>query len=124
MNDNNTWLIICKYNNLTIKNEFFKHKQIHKYTWIQSNRNPKSIIDYIIARQSNYIRINDVRVLRGTGCHSDHYLLRSKIFLSYRHNIWDSEEEGQNIEKVKNIKYKIENIGEYKIPIREDWTRI
>jgi len=30
---NGTRLIdICKYNNLTIKNGFFKHKQIHKYT--------------------------------------------------------------------------------------------
>jgi hypothetical protein len=39
---------ICKYNNLMIKNGFFKHKQIHKYMWIQRNRNLKSIIDYII----------------------------------------------------------------------------
>jgi len=32
-NDNGTRFIdICKYNNLTIKNVFFKHKQIHKYT--------------------------------------------------------------------------------------------
>jgi len=33
MNNNGTRLIdICKYKNLMIKNGFFKHKQIHKYT--------------------------------------------------------------------------------------------
>jgi len=51
-----------------------------------------------------------MRGVRGTGCHSD-YLLKFKIFLSYRHNIWNSEEEEeQNIEKVKTIKYKVENL--------------
>lgn len=36
VNDNRTRLIdICNYNNLTIKNGFFKHKQIYKYTWSQ-----------------------------------------------------------------------------------------
>jgi len=47
-----------------MKNGFFKHKQIHKYMWVQPNL--KSIIDYIITRQSNNITINDVKVLRET----------------------------------------------------------
>jgi len=41
-NDNGTRLIdICKCTNLTIKNEFFEHKQIHNYIWTQANRNFK-----------------------------------------------------------------------------------
>jgi len=64
---------------------FLKYKQIHKYTWVQSNWNLKiDYIDYII-KQNNNIKINDVRVLRETGCHINHYLLRFKIFLSYRY---------------------------------------
>jgi len=42
------------------------------------------------------------------------YYLKSKIFLLYRYNIRivkRSEEKGrQNTEKVKNIKYKVENL--------------
>jgi NADPH-dependent 7-cyano-7-deazaguanine reductase QueF len=41
-------------------------------------------------------------MLRRTGYHSDHYLFRYKIFLSYRHSGRNSEEEGeQNTEKIK-----------------------
>jgi uncharacterized protein YlxW (UPF0749 family) len=65
-----------RYNDLMIgimtKNGFFKHKQIHWSTQIQPNRNLKSIIDYIITRQSNNIKINDVRMLRGTMCQLNH----------------------------------------------------
>jgi len=54
-----TIIDICKYNKLMIKNGFFKHKQIYKYIWIQLNWNLKSIIDYIITRQNNNIKINN-----------------------------------------------------------------
>jgi len=64
---------------------------INKYTWILSNRNLKSIIDYIIIRESNNIKINDMRMFRGTGYHSNHYLLR--IFLLYKHSARNSEKE-------------------------------
>jgi len=46
---------------------------------VQSNRNLKSIINYIIIKKSNNIEINDVRSLRGT-YHSEHNLPKSKIF--------------------------------------------
>ena len=36
----------CTFNNLKIINAFFKHKEIHKFTW--EARGHKSIIDYFI----------------------------------------------------------------------------
>jgi len=36
----------CTFNNLKIMNTFFKHKEIHKFTW--EARGHKSIIDYFI----------------------------------------------------------------------------
>jgi hypothetical protein len=47
-------------------------------------------------------------MLKGIGYHLE--LLKSKIFLPYRHSARNDEEEGRrNIEKMKSIKYKIEN---------------
>jgi len=54
-------------------------------------------------------------MLRGTICQLNHYLLRSS-----------EEEEERNAEKVKNIKYKLENIMQvqYKISISEIYIKI
>jgi len=40
----------------------------------------------------------------------EHYLFRFKIYLPYRHARNSEKERGQNIEKIKNIKYKIQNL--------------
>ncbi|XP_060536578.1 uncharacterized protein LOC132708327 [Cylas formicarius] len=85
INDNDERLIhLCETQNLKIKNGFFKHKNIHCYTWTQSTRNLKSIIDYVISRQKTNLQINDVRVLRGSTCGSDHYVVKAKISLHFR----------------------------------------
>lgn len=50
-NDNGKRLIeFCKEQECVIMNTKFKHKDIHKYTWINPSRNLKSIIDYVIVR--------------------------------------------------------------------------
>jgi len=49
--------------------------------WIQLNRNLKSMMNYIIIKQSNNTKINEVKVLRGTGYHLNHYLSKYKTFL-------------------------------------------
>ena len=47
LNSNGRKLIdFCTFNNLKIMNTFFKHKEIHKFTWEARGR--KSIIDYFI----------------------------------------------------------------------------
>lgn len=66
LNDNGTRLIeICEQFSLKILNGFYPHKDIHKYTWTQSTKGLKSIIDYSIIGQTCHVKIMDVRVKRG-----------------------------------------------------------
>jgi hypothetical protein len=48
---NNGRLLIdfCLVNNLKIRNSFFRHRNIHKYTW--EARGLKSVTDYIIVNE-------------------------------------------------------------------------
>jgi len=49
-------------------------------------------------------------MFKRTGYHSDHYLLDLKSFYC-KHSVRDSKEERrQTTEKIKDIKYKIENL--------------
>lgn len=68
---------------LKITNGFFKHKEIHKYTWHQDTRGLKSIIDYFIVKQTAKLKIQDVRVKRGAECGSDHWLLEAKVYIPF-----------------------------------------
>jgi len=52
----------CTFNNLKIMNIFFKHKEIHKFTW--EARGHKSIIDYFITNMKTSKLIQDIRVYR------------------------------------------------------------
>ncbi|PSN55001.1 hypothetical protein C0J52_02310 [Blattella germanica] len=78
LNHNGKYLLnFANFNELRITNTFFKHKEIHKYTW--SARGSYSIIDYVIVNQKMRNLVRDTRVFRGSDIHSDHYLLISKI---------------------------------------------
>ena len=67
----------CTFNNLKIINAFFKHKEIHKFTW--EARGHKSIIDYCITNMKTSKVIQDIRVYRSNKIDSDHYLLWAKV---------------------------------------------
>jgi hypothetical protein len=58
-------------------NTFFKHKEIHKFTW--DARGHKSIIDYFITNMKTSKVIQDIRVYRSNETDSDHYLLCAKV---------------------------------------------
>jgi len=58
-------------------NTFFKHKEIHKFTW--EARGHKSIIDYFITNMKTSTVIQDIRVYRSNEIDSDHYLLCAKV---------------------------------------------
>jgi hypothetical protein len=94
INDNDDKLIdICEQNSLKILNGYFQHKRIHQYTWHQDTQELKSIIDYIIARQTSGLKFQDVRVFRGMTVGSDHYLVKAKIlFLHEKNNANESKE--------------------------------
>ena len=57
-------------------NTFFKHKEIHKFTW--EAREHKSVIDYFITNMKTSKVIQD-RVYRSNEMGSDHYLLCAKL---------------------------------------------
>lgn len=82
VNDNGKRLIeVCMQYGLKIWNGFFKHKDIHKFTWIRGTR--RTIIDYVLGKHNNKAKVEDIRVYRGAECNSDHYLLRSKLYLPF-----------------------------------------
>jgi hypothetical protein len=84
INNNGRGLIdFCLFNKLKITNCFFRHKNIHKFTW--EARGTKSIIDYIIINEKLKATIRDTRVLRGSEIDTDHYLLQSTFKISKRY---------------------------------------
>ena len=84
VNDNGERLIeLCTQTSLKIRNGFFNHKSIHKYTWQQHTKNLKTIIYYVITKQDSKLKIQDVRAYRGPNCGTDHKLLVAKILLPY-----------------------------------------
>lgn len=107
-NENGTRLIsICEQNNLKILNGFYQHRNIHKYTWTQSTRNLKSVIDYAITRQNTKINIQDVKACRGPSCGSDHYVLKMKAVLPSRNEQQVDKQPNQNM---KQIRYNLDSL--------------
>ncbi|RZF32288.1 hypothetical protein LSTR_LSTR001752 [Laodelphax striatellus] len=80
LNDNGERIIeLCELQNLRVLNGFYRHKDIHKFTWTQETRRLRSIIDYVVMKQKTSIRVKDVRVKRGPECGSDHRLLLARL---------------------------------------------
>lgn len=118
INDNGRKLIhLCENNNFKITNGFYKHKEIHKYTWTQRTRNLKSIIDYVICRQHTRLQVYDVRAVRGVTCGSDHFLVRAKIMFPMSHKKHDSVNIKQEIEKIPFVKYNIDSFTHHSTQI-------
>jgi len=67
----------CAFNKLKITNSFYRHKDIHKFTW--EARGTKSVIDYIIINDRLKSNIEDTRVFRGSEIDSDHKVVESKF---------------------------------------------
>jgi len=78
LNSNSRTLIdVCTFNNLKIMNNFFKHKEIQKFTW--EARGHKSIIDYFITNMKISKVIQNTRVYRSNEIGSDNYLVCAKV---------------------------------------------
>jgi len=70
------------FNKLKITNTFYRHKNIHKFTW--EARGTKSIIDYIIINDRLKSNIEDTRVFTGSKIDSDNKLVENKFkFLTH-----------------------------------------
>ena len=108
-NDNGERLIgLCHEYTLRIQNGFFRHKDIHRYTWVQPTLQRKSIIDFIITKQYSHVKLYDVRVHRGAECGTDHYLLRARIFFPIKiHPVTKPENYAK---EVPETKYNIDSL--------------
>lgn len=101
VNDNGIRITgICESYDLRVLNGFYKHKDIHKYTWHQSTRQLRSIIDYIIVKQKTSLKISDTRVYRGAECGSDHFLLKAIVYFSRIDTNNQTECENSNSTKI------------------------
>ena len=116
-NDNGERLIeICEQFDLKITNTFFKHKDIHKYTWQQNTRELRSIIDYIIIRQTSSFKATDVRSYRGAQCGSDHYLVKMKSFWPWKNAKNETNNTKMNgAEKTQNPHVNVEGLQDESI---------
>ena len=71
-------LSLCAEENLVITNTVFKHKDVHKVTWMHPRSKHWHMLDYIITRHQDLSEILDTRAMRGADCWTDHVLLRCK----------------------------------------------
>ncbi|XP_060530421.1 craniofacial development protein 2-like [Cylas formicarius] len=140
VNTNGEALIeLCEFNNLKITNGFYRHKEIHKFTWVQETRDLRSIIDYIVVKNNSSIKIKDVRVKRGAECGTDHRLLIAKMEFPWSWNKHQKLEEfslddlGTTYEHIKTcikeaateaLGEKEESQNQHKIDINKDLREI
>lgn len=115
LNDKGSRLInICNQNNLRIMNEFFQHRDIHKYIWTQHTRNLRSIIDYVITKQNKRIKIQDTRACRGATCGSDHHLVKAIILFPNRKSEKGKyRQQRRRRNKTKKIQFRQFTTGKY-----------
>lgn len=66
---------LCEINNLVIGDSKFKHKEIHKLTWISPDGRSQNQIDHIAINSKFTRSMMDVRVKRGADVSSDHHLV-------------------------------------------------
>ena len=71
-------LSLCAEENLVITNTVFKHKDVHKVTWMHPRSKHWHMLDYIITRHQDLSEILDTIAMRGADCWTDHVLLRCK----------------------------------------------
>ena len=79
-NDNGVRVInFATGKNLIVKSTYFKHKNIHKQTWISPDGGTRNQIDHVLADKRRHTNVLDVRSYRGADCDSDHLFVIAKI---------------------------------------------
>ena len=78
------FFLLCSTNGMSAGNTFFAHKNTHKKTWRAPDGTTKNEIDFICISQRWRSSIQDVRVHRGAGVGSDHYLLKALVKLKLK----------------------------------------
>ena len=74
----------CSFNDLVIGGTIFRHKSIHKATWISPDGRTKNQIDHFTIARKWRRSLLDVKVRRGADAASDHHLLLATMKLKLR----------------------------------------
>jgi len=85
-------------------NLFYRHKDIHKFTWVA--RGTRSVIDYTIIDDRLKSNIEDTRVFRGTEIDSNHKLVESRFkFLKHAKHSYNKMDKTiyKNLQHLKYI---------------------
>ena len=69
----------CAHNDMVIGGTLFRHRNIHKTTWISPDTQTKNQIDHITIARRWRKTLRDVRVYRGADIGSDHELVVAKV---------------------------------------------
>lgn len=102
-NDNgDRLLMLTSTNGLSVGNTFFKHKQIHKMTWVSSDGKTRNEVDYICTSTRWSLLLLDVRAHRSADVGSDNFLMVGKIRLKLKRvqKVWPKRP--YVVDKLKN----------------------
>ncbi|KAI4459498.1 endonuclease/exonuclease/phosphatase superfamily [Holotrichia oblita] len=80
----------------------FKHKRIHKITWMQPGRTDGNQIDHVLVQAKNMKAINDVRSYRGANIDSDHNLVITKCKMKVMREDRKNFKHKWNIERLQD----------------------
>ena len=69
--------LYSKYD-LVITGKLFRHRNIHKATWVSPDKKTKNQIDHLMINGKYKGSIIDTKVYRGADIGSDHYMVISK----------------------------------------------
>ena len=75
------FLEFCTTNHLSVMNtmSYFQKKDIHLGTWMHPATKRFHMIDYVVMRTNQRKFCNDVQVMRGANCWSDHQMVHAKL---------------------------------------------
>ena len=74
----------CSFNNIVIGGSLFRHKRIHKATWISPDHYTENQIDHITICKEFRRSLQDTRVRRGADAASDHHLVVGRLKLKLK----------------------------------------
>ena len=123
-------LSICTEHQLVITNTCFKHKPVHKNSWMHPRSKHWHLIDYVITRQRDLCDIHDTRAMRGANCSTDHIMIRTKTSLRARQCMRKANQRPRklNVSKIKcdTIRNDLKNSIKEKLPtlvgsVEEKW---
>ena len=108
-------------NGLVTTGTLFQHKDIHKATWVSTNRRVENHVDHLLISRQLKSSVLDTRVQRWANVNSNHDLIRTKTQQVFQHEkvqaqVQHGQTEGQRM-YCKALKRRL---GENRVEEREE----